>query len=170
MKHLFTSIFLIIFMSSCEKEEPIKFEGRMDAEFVIPLGINTVETHYITVRDIPTFFLQNAENFKLDTSNIRNIQASKGSLKAKFNDAEFDFIERISVWAVSRSNPNLKREMYYLDFNPLDTREELRMLSSTSQLYEIIREQSIDLEIRLNLRRFPTSNIKTIIDFGYAVK
>lgn len=169
MKQFIAIIFFACFLISCEKEVPIKYEVRLDGEFEIPLGLNTIETHYILVRKVPTFFIYNAQRFNADTSSITNIQASKGLLRAKFGDAEFDFVERISVWAVSIKNPNLKREMYYLDFNPLNTREELRMLSSTSELKQIMKEEFIDIEIRLNLRRFPSSNIRTVIDFGYAV-
>lgn len=169
MKNIVAVFCIIFFLSSCDKVENIAFEGRTQGEFVIPLGLNTIETHYIIVRDVPTFYMQNVERFKLDTTNIKSIQASKGLLRAKFNDAEFDFIERISVWVVSQTDPTFKREMYYLDFNPINTREELRMLSSSTELKKILNTELIDLEIRLNLRRFPASNIKTIIDFGYAV-
>lgn len=169
MKYLIFIFGFFLTMSSCEKEVPIRYEARTDAMFIIPLGLNTVETHYFPVYDVPTYYLLNASRFNVDTATIQNIQASKGLLRAKFNDAEFDFIERISVYAVSKKDPTFKREMYYLDFNPINTREELRMLSSTSQLKQIMSEEFIDLEIRLNLRRFSTSNIETIIDFGYAV-
>jgi hypothetical protein len=167
-QYILYAIFFFL-VTSCDKGIIIAYEGRAEAEFIIPLGLNTVETHFITVKDVPTFFRQNAERFNVDTTNIKNVQASKGLLRAKFNDAEFDFIERISVWAVSQKDPNFKREMYYLDFNPLNTREELRMLSSTSELKQILNNDFINLEFRLNLRRFPTSNIRTIFDFGYAV-
>lgn len=169
MKHLIIIVISIFFMTSCEKEEAIKYEVRTEAEFIIPSGLNTIETHYITVREVPTFFLLNAQRFNIGSSTSFRIQASKGLLRAKFNDAEFDFVERISVWAVSRSDPSLKREMYYLDFNPLTTTSELRMLSSTTELSQILRDEFIDLELRFNLRRFPFTNIRTVIDFGYAV-
>lgn len=59
--------------------------------------------------------------------------------------------------------------MYYLDFVPLTTGTQLKMLSSTTQLKDILSEEFIDLEVRLNLRNFTTSNIRAQIEFGYAV-
>ncbi|MBK7697427.1 MAG: hypothetical protein IPJ39_01220 [Saprospiraceae bacterium] len=69
----------------------------------------------------------------VDTSSILDIKAAKGVLRATFNDADYDFIERIVVNVYSNKNPR-KKEMYYLDFVPLSTDKELRMLSSTTNL------------------------------------
>ena len=168
-RNVFISLLLGTLILSCEKEAVIRYEGRMQAEFTIPLGLNTIETHYFTIQNVPTFFIQNANNFKVDTASIQNIQASKGLLRATFNDAEFDFIERVSVYAVSTSDPSLKREMYYLDFSPINTGKELKMLSSTTNIKDIMTEENINIEIRLNFRRFPPGNIRTKIEFGYAV-
>lgn len=59
--------------------------------------------------------------------------------------------------------------MYYLDFVPVNTDTQLRMLSSTTQLKDMMNEEFIDLEVRINLRSFTTSNIRAKIEFGYAV-
>lgn len=168
-KFLFFTLLLTTFFSSCEKETVIRYEGRMEAEFTIPLGLNTIETHYFTIENVPTFYMQNANNFNVDTSGIQNVQSSKGLLRATFNDAEYDFIERVSVYAVSIKDPSLKREMYYLDFSPVNTGRELKMLSSTTNIKDILKEENINLEVRLNFRRFPPGNIRTKIEFGYAV-
>ena len=88
---------------------------------------------------------------------------------SKFQDLDFDFVERISVYAISQKDPTLKREMYYLDIVPLTTGTQLRMLSSTTELKKILSEELIDIEVRLNLRKFTTTLIRARLSFGYAV-
>ena len=156
-------------LTSCDKETVVRYEVSIDAEFDIPTGLNTVETHYFVLRNVPTFYKQNADIKGIDTASIVNVAASRGLIKSKFQDIEFDFVDRISIYAVSRKDPNKKREMYYLDFVPLTTGTQLKMLSSTTQLKDILSEEFIDLEVRLNLRNFTTSNIRAQIEFGYAV-
>ncbi|MBK9733765.1 MAG: hypothetical protein IPO92_01855 [Saprospiraceae bacterium] len=141
----------------------------MQAEFDIPVGLNTIETHYFKIRNVPTFYYQSAGLKGLDTSQIKNILASKGLIQGAFQEEDYDFISRISIYAVSQIDPNLKREMYYLDQVPLTTDQELRMLSSSTELKRILSEEFIDLEVRMNFRNFPGPNLRTKIVFGYAV-
>ncbi len=165
-------ILLILFSIgavSCGKESIVRYEVAIDAEFTIPPGLNTVETHYFIIRNVPTFYLQNANLKGIDTSSIVNVFASRGLMQSKFQDVDFDFVSRVSIYAVSKKDSNKKREMYYLDFVPLTTGNQLKMLSSTTQLKEIFEEELIDIEVRLNFRNITTSNILTTIDFGYAV-
>jgi hypothetical protein len=162
------AVFSLILVS-CDKETVVRYEVSTDAEFEIPIGLNTIETHYFILRNVPTYYLLNASNRGIDTSSIKNVLASKGLLRAKFLDADLDFIGRVSVYAVSKKDPAKKREMYYLDQVPLSTGTQLKMLSSSTELKDILKEELIDLEVRLNFRNFPPSNIRTKIDFGYAV-
>ena len=141
----------------------------MEAEFDIINGLNTIETHYFIIRNVPTFYSQSAQLKGVDTSLIKNVVASRGLMRGKFQDIDFDFISRVSIYAVSRKNPSNKREMYYLDFVPIGTNTELRMLSSSTDLKEIMKEEWIDLEVRLNFRTFTGSNLRSKIVFGYAI-
>jgi hypothetical protein len=163
--------FLILTASlwSCEKETIVRYEVKLTADFAIPAGINTVETHYFRIQNVPVYYKKFADNKGIDTSAIFQIQASKGLIKSKFQDIDFDFVERISVYVVSRTNPSLKREMYYVDFVPLTTGSELKMLSSISELKSIIKDEFVDLEVKLNVRSIPRTNIDAIIEFSYAV-
>lgn len=156
-------------MVSCEKDTPVRYEVALSADFDIPSGLNTVETHYFIVRNIPVFYKFNADRNSVDTSTITNVLASRGLMRSLFSDADYNFISRVQVYAVSRKDPTLKREMYYLDFVPNSTGRELKMLSSTTQLKEILSEEIIDMEVRLNFRAITTSLLSTRIEFGYAV-
>jgi hypothetical protein len=165
----FFSLFCCLVLSSCEKETPVRYTSELDVEFDIPSGLNTVETHYFILKNVPVYYNQNARIYNTDTASIQNVISSRGLIRAKFVDVDFDFVSRISVYAVSRKNPSLKREMFYLDQVPLTTGKELRMLSSSTQLKDLFREEYIDLEIRINVRNFVPQPIRARLEFGYAV-
>lgn len=158
----------------CNKDEHcgtfMKFEGRIDASFTIPSGLNTVETHYFVIRNVATNFRSLAASRNIDPEEIQCIVASRGLIRSAFNDFSYDFIERIQVYAITQNEPVKKREMYFLDFVPLNTGPVLRMSSSTTELKEILLENDvIDLEVRLVLRSFSPGNIVTRLDCGFAV-
>jgi len=175
-RHIFigVSLLMALLLNSCNKDEHcgtfMKFEGRIDATFTIPNGLNTIETHYFLIRNVPTNFRTLALANNRDIENINCIVASRGLMRAVFDDLRYDFIERIQVYAVTKNEPIKKREMYFLDFVPLNTGTVLPMASSTTELKEILLENDlIDLEVRLVLRDFPRGNIVTRLDFGFAV-
>ncbi len=169
LKFRVLSFFLLVSIFACEKERLPLYEVNMDADFVIPSGLNTIATHVFLIRDVPTNYKFSADTRNIDTSSITNIQSARGLMRAKFSSVDYDFISRVSVYAVSRKDPTLRREMYYLDFVPLETNEELKMLSSTSELKEILKEEFIDVEVRLNFRAFTGPALPTRLVFGYAV-
>lgn len=177
MKLVINVLFLLVVLvmsGGCNKDEHcgtfMKFEGRIEANFTIPSGLNTVETHYFIIRDVPTNFRALAASRNLEIEDIQCIVASRGLIRAAFNDFSYDFIDRIQVYAITQNEPVKKREMYFLDFVPLNTGSVLRMSSSTTELKEILLENDvIDLEIRLVLRSFSPGNIVTRLDCGFAV-
>ncbi len=169
MRFVLILLAAIMTVTSCEKDTPVRYEVGLSADFDIPSGLNTVETHYFLIRNIPVLYKFNADRNGVDTSTIVNVLASRGLMRSVFSDADYNFISRVQVYAVSRRDPTLKREMYYLDFVPNNTGRELKMLSSTTQLREILGEEFIDLEVRLNFRTITTSRLSTRIEFGYAV-
>jgi hypothetical protein len=62
-----------------------------------------------------------------------------------------------------------KKEMYYLDFVPLSTDKELRMLSSTTNLKGTLDAELVTIEVGIKLRRYAPGNIRSKLEFGYAV-
>lgn len=168
------NIFLLVLMTialSCDKNElaTARYQVPLLVDFTIPGGLNTLETHFFILRNIATNYTNQASLFGVDTSTIKRVEGNKGLIRSRFNDVNLDFIERISIMLVSKKNPNIKRELYYLDFAPLNTRTELRMLTSNSAIKELLQEEFIDIEVRLLFRYVPPYDIRTDIDFGYVV-
>ncbi len=164
-------VLTLIFLASlsCTKDKPILFVGNFDADLEIPAGLNTVETHYFILRNIPVYFIQNALLAGIDTSKISNISAGRGSINHILGTQDLDFINTVSIYAVSKNDPTVKREMFYLDFVPFATRREIRLLSSTTELKDILKEDVIDLEVRLLFRSFVPNTLRVKLNLGYTV-
>ena len=154
---------------SCTKQTPVLYEVNLEREFDIPAGLNNIETHYLYLRNVPTFFRQFASANGVDSASVSSVRAARGLLESQFQSTNFDFIDRISISVVSRKDPDLRREMYYLDEVPFNTGSEMRMLSSTTELRNVIEEEFVDIEIRLNLRASMGTSIRTKLIFSYAV-
>lgn len=159
----------MLLFTGCTKQTPSLYEVNLEREFDIPAGLNNIETHYLFLRNVPTFYKQFATANGVDSAGIQSVRAARGLLTSQFQNINFDFIDRISISVVSRNDPNIRREMYYLDEVPFNTGPELRLLSSVTELREVIREEFVDIEIRLNLRVSSGTSIRTKLNFSYAV-
>lgn len=160
---------LLLLVSSCGNDGRAFDEVRMPAEFTIPPGLNTIEAHFFVLKGVPTFYEQNLQVFGLAKDNVVNIQAAKGQILQTSSDIDLDFISSITIDVVSRTNPNERAEMYYNEQIPLTQGANLRMLSATSELKDLLSEELVDLEVRLTFRRFPPTTVRCDLDLGYAI-
>lgn len=156
-------------LSGCDKQTPSLYEVGIERDFDIPAGLNNIETHYLYLRNVPTFYKQYADSRGLDNTTIASVRAARGLIRSDFQTFGYDFIDRISISVVSRKDPLQKREMYYLDDVPFNTGDELRMLSSATELKDIISEEFVDIEVRMNIRTSTGTAVRSKLIFSYAV-
>jgi len=168
IKKLLLCILTIGILTSCEKELTYLYEVKLDTEFTIPSGLNTLETYYFTIHDVPTLFKFNADLHKVDTASITDVKAAYGLLRPSFNDTDLSFVEQVvvNVYTIDITN---KKEMYYLEFVPLSTKKELKLLSSTTQLVKMMKSEVVKIEVGIKLRQYNVGNLKTKLELGYVV-
>jgi hypothetical protein len=159
----------IILFLQCKKDDNYLYEGRFETDFVIPAGLSTILTHYITVRNIYTDATRNASNAGLDVDDLKSVQASFGRMFTQESGNDLDFIQEISVTLISRTNPNLKMEMYYSEFVPFTVDNEIKLQSGASELKEILKDDYVDVEIRMNIRNFVPNTVNVRLDMSYIV-
>lgn len=165
---IFLTTTLLLF-SQCEKEDNFIFRGQFESRFVIPGGLNTLLTHYIILENVYTDFSRLSNNAGLNVEDIKSIQASYGRMLTLQGGQDLDFIQDISITAISRKDRKLKKEMYYSEFVPFVVDEEIKMQSGTAELKEILSEDYINIEIRLNIRNFVPNTIEATLDMSYIV-
>jgi hypothetical protein len=160
---------LFVSISSCTDNINTIFDQPISARFDIPSGLNTVETHYFVIPNVPTFFKEASNNNNVDPSTVVKVLPIRGLIRGTFGSEDFGFIDRITIWAVSKKDPTVRAEIYYLDQVPFSVDNEIRLLSGSGNIAEIIKEDFINVEVGLTLRDFNSRNIPATIDFGYAV-
>lgn len=167
-KVVFIGLVLILFLQ-CKKDDDFLYSGQFDTRFVIPSGLSTVLTHYITLQNVYTDVHRRANNAGLDIEKIKSIKTSYGRMLSTLPGDDLDFIQDISVTLISRTNSALKTEMYYSEFVPFNVDNEIRLQSGAAELKQILKDDFVDIEIRLNLRGFVPNSIEVLLDMSYVV-
>ena len=162
-------IFIATHFLSCTKGQQLLFEVNNEVEFVMPGGLNTIETHIFVIRDIPTFFEPNLNSFGFRVEDVASINATRATILGSFQAIDYDFIGEIAIRAKSPKNPSLNREMFFMENIPFNHRGELRLFSSITDLTEIMKEKVFDMEIRIRLRSFVGRDIQHKLIFSYGV-
>lgn len=168
MRSLIYILFIgsLLHFFSCRPEVEPLFTMDLQADFDIPAGLSGILTHTFIIRDYDNPLDGYSSTFGVDTSRIKAIQAGRGELVPIFGGASYDFVEKVSVWMVDSENPNLRREIFYLDFNNNQNNSGLRLLSSTSNVKDMMTKETFDLEIKLTLRRISPQLIENRLIFS----
>ena len=93
-----------------------------------------------------------------------------GSFQGKFESVDYSSLSKVQVNAVSATDNSIKGEMYYHEMLPFNTTTELKLLSSTTNLINILKDETFHLEIKLNFKSFPVKSTVTRFKLGYAVR
>lgn len=134
------------------------FEMEIEAELLIPAGLNSFDTHYFIVRDVPT----RIANYTLNTfEDIDRIQASNALITGRFQDIDYGIIDQIIIEVISQSDPSTQKEIFYNNLVPFSQNSDLQLLSSLSNVKEILTEEFVDLEIRLIFKSFTPRELDT---------
>ena len=152
IKYTFLFFICSVCLSNCGTEEEPLFTLQTEADFVIQPGLNTFDTHHFIIRDVPTR-IGNYLSGSIGASDIGRMLPNRAELNAQFSNIDWAMVAEVSIWAVSQSNPNLRKEVFYNDRIQFNDVEELRLLSSLSEVRDILLEDRITIEVRLNFRR-----------------
>lgn len=151
---------------SCTDDEPILIELPIETDLEIPAGLNALETHYF-VKRIPT----NAQTFlgNIPDTAITRITPATATFSGRFEDVEYSFFREVSIWAISTSDPNFTREIFYQDIIPNNHNGDLRLFGSLSDVKDIMTQDDVTLEVRLRFKGFTPANWDNIISMRFNV-
>lgn len=161
--------FLLILICSCTKDEGDFIEANLKTNFFIPAGLNTVESHYFVVDDVDLFLDQVLTSNQLPTNEKYKITGSKAKLTTAFSDFDFSVINRISIFAINPEN-NLDRiEIFYNEEIPFNTQRELKLLAALGDFSKYIKNNKIDLQVRIQFKGLTSFQSNVDVDFNYLI-
>jgi len=127
-------------------------------------------SHTFVVKDINNPLDAFLETFAADTSQITSIQAGRGELNARFSETNYQFVDRVSIFMIDSENPNIRKEIYYLDFNNDSSNDQtLRLLTGLSDVEDILKKDTFHMEIKLTFRSFSPTFIENRLIFELQV-
>jgi len=143
-------IAVIFSLMGCGEDQVPLFEMKIETSLDISPGSNTVETFYYPILNVPTSFQAYAANLSED--DIGKIQAANCLIEGGFTNINYDFIEEIYINAIDPEVPNVRQEIFYLEFNPIDNNNELQLFGSLVNVKDIFINDLVHLEVRIRYR------------------
>ena len=171
MKYLIYYTLVITFLISgirCENNTEPLFIMELEADFDIPPGLNSFDTHYFFIRNVPTR-IRNYLGPGLDIDMIEEILPNRAELNARFTNIDWAIVREIVIHAIPESNPAVSREIFYQTRINLDNVKELKLFGSLPNVRDILLQDRMTLEIRLNFRRTTPVEIESRLTMNFVV-
>ena len=159
---------IAISFSSC-KEEPPVFEMNLFFDLDIPAGLNTIESHFFIVEDVPTFAAALLSANNTNPEDIGSILGATGNVKTRFSGLNLDNIQDVGVHVLDQNDHTKRSEAFYIfnDLIPLGAKTEIQMIPSIVDLQDLLLQETVDLEFRVNLRSFLPQELDARIEMKF---
>ncbi len=158
-------ICFLLTIVSCKKQPVPDFLLPMEVNFDVPVGLNTVETHYFRVPNIPTFLDLSLEGLGLSYEDVASITSRTGLITSSTGGTNLDFINRIIINIYDEDKVT---ELFYLENIQFGSKEEIQLLASIPELRERMSQDFVNIEVGLGFRSFPPANFncRAVLDFS----
>ena len=168
-KLLFPFFLALVLLSGCNKnDQDVKFEMAYERNFTIPAGLNTFQTHYIYLRDIPigTYLSNN----NVQASDLMAINPGAARLSTIFTGlTDYSFIRDVSIKIFTDDETNA-REIFWRPDIPLNTGEDLDVFATLIDAKQFLGNTKFNVFIKLNIRAVPQQTIDTKFRFSFLAK
>jgi hypothetical protein len=142
----------------------------LEAEFEVPAGLAGILTHTFIIRDVLNPLEGLLQTLNIDSSRIANIRPGRGEIVSRFTETNFQFVDRVSIFLVDPDDIEIRREIYYLDFNNDNSNDNsLQLLSAVADVEELMKKDVFDLEVKLTFRSFSPTLIENRLIFELQV-
>ncbi|MFK7932792.1 MAG: hypothetical protein AB8G22_04740 [Saprospiraceae bacterium] len=163
-------ICLPLLFLSCNPDDGLEFAFRMEYPnniFEIPAGLNTIESHFFVLEDIPSNLgLYFAE---ADTADIRAIVPREARLTSlDGTNIDFDFIFEISIRLCRTDGSLCNREIFYRDQIPENIGSSLGLIPNENNVKEELLAGEYTIEVVLQrLAYSPVQFIRARLDLTF---
>jgi len=160
---------MLIMVQSCSNNADPLFYVDVERDFNVEQTLNTVETHYFELKNVPTNLNQNLDVYGLPSEKISTISPADAVLTTASGLMDWSFVSWVEIYAVSRVDPTRKTQMFYIRSRDPGSNNELKLFNTFAELSDIMKEETIDLEIRLRTVASVPGNFRARLLFNYAV-
>jgi hypothetical protein len=165
-----TVVLLVATTFSCNKDNRTElFELNHFIEFDIQPGLNTFDTHFVTVSPLASIYDNKLAASGWTPEDVLAIEAKDAVLSSTFGDVNLYFIRQISVYIFDPFNPTDKIEFFYLDPTPFRNSTSWRLFPGIADISEWIDRDYFGVEVRLTFREVSPSFIPMRLEFDLRV-
>ena len=155
LSHLYILAFLvssIFLIPGCSKDEEPRFSIPVEVILFFPAEFNTVATHTREIFSVPNLIQSRLAQNGMTADQVTSIVAGRGQILPVSPDVQYQLFNNVVVNVSSVDNDDID-EMYYNDFIEFDHSGNLELLSSISELKDVMLDGVFDLQIKYNIRQ-----------------
>lgn len=154
----FVQLLLVLFLfGSCGDNREKLFEMQFEADFTTPASLDDIQSHFFPIQNVQTFYSTFKGNIA-DVS-IDAIHSSSCVVQGIFSNFNYDFVRDISVFVIDPLDNTNRRELFYLEPNPVDGNSNLELFANISDFKEDLAKDLIHLEVRMRFRTLTPANL-----------
>jgi len=158
----------LVFASSCGEDFNPLFTMETDARFQIDAGLNTINTYFFQLRDVPTFFDVFSAGVNLDSAEISQIIGRDCMMNPVGDIVDLDFIHSINVYILDPSDINQRYEIFFTNIIEFGSKERIRLFNSVVDVQDFMREPTVNMEVEINFRQIPLRTVQYQLDMGFS--
>jgi len=166
--------FLLLLLFACGDNTESLLEVSNQTDIQLLAGQGVIATHYYTNFDVPTLWESHLNSSGLNIDSVGDIVANRATLSAIFGE-DLNFVDRVAIYAypndpTAYQNDQLEGvEIFFQDMVQFGNKTEVQLFGNLTVLNDIITEDKMIIEIRLNFRSITPSNIELRLNMDFSV-
>jgi hypothetical protein len=159
-------LFCLLLGISCTKnnDQGPGFDMAYHQEFTIPVGLGTDVVHHFYFHDISTNYSQYLAQHQKTDADIARIIPEQFTLAGIFGDANFDYVDEMTLRIYKESDPNGYIEIAYRYPVPISPGNNLPMIPDLPDIKNFLSGSRFSLDLALRLRNIPQAEIQAKLD------
>ena len=155
--------------AGCKKDEPLKpgFPMLFQEQFDVQAGLGIFAVHHFYLKNIPTHYDQLLAQHGRTDAQIQAIQLSQATLNGLFGDADYEFIQEVSLRIYDERDPSDFVEVAYRLPVPLDPGNTLPLIPNDIDVKRFLKNARFSIDLALTLRATTQMDTPSRIDLQF---
>ena len=160
---------LLLFTNCGKNDEEVLFTIPYQLNFSTPAGLNTLETHYYEINNIPSRIDSVLVARGISKEDITSVSPKSAELSSLFADGEYGFIREVSV-DIFETGSTYYQEVYFHPQVPQNTGSTLDLAGTLVDAKERVTSEKFNIRVGLMLRNFAPQSMENTLRFTFAIK
>ncbi len=172
MKKLLFLLSALLFLTFCNKSNdgPTLDLLLQPIEFTIPAGTNSFQTYHFYVKNVATNYFAALAAAGIDPEKVTGVQAASGIVEADFGDAEYKYLQEVSIKTYHEAAPTVDLEAFYQDIISVNAGNRLILNPSLADLSDFMKTDKVSFDIAVRPRGTTPESIPSRLIMAFKIK